>query len=169
MTRAAALSFLAPRCDEEGSCLIWRRAVNSGGSPVASIDGKSSRSVRRWVWSCVHGEDPGGLLVIPACGHPRCLAPGCLVAVAPGMVNTAIAERGGMRTPARRAACRRSGRMVSRLKLADVRVIRARRAAGETLATIARYYGVSISAISRICRGESWHDPANPFTGLMAA
>ncbi len=167
MTRAAALAFLLPRCDEDAGCLMWRRAVNSGGAPVASIAGVRSRPVRRWVWACVHGSDPGELRVVPSCGHARCLSPGCLVAVVPGMVNAAIADRGGMRTPARRAACRRAGRTLSPLSLADVRAIRARRAAGEKLAAIADDYRVHLSAVSRICRGESWHDPANPFNGLM--
>ena len=170
MTRAAALSFLAPRCDEEGSCLIWRRAVNSGGSPVASIDGKSSRSVRRWVFERLHGPAGADMAVVPTCDNPLCVEPRHAEAVTRSMVNVLIADRGGMRTPAARRARRINGRTQSPLTIEDVRAIRRRKAGGETLVSMRADYPVSLAVLSKICRHESWPDPAaNPFSGMMPA
>ena len=165
----AVLAYLAPRTIEEGDCLLWQLATNSAGAPVASIEGQRSRPVRRWVWAKTHGRDAGPLRLLPTCGHSLCVAPGHQKAVTPAAVNVAIGARGGFSTPAFKRARRRAGRSQSDLTLADVRVIRHRRLVnGEILRTIADDYPVSISTLSRICRGEDWPDPeGNVFSGLM--
>ncbi len=166
--KVAVGEFLTPRCIDDGGCLIWDRAVNTSGNPVASIAGVRSTPVRRWVWSQEHGNLREGLRVIPSCGRLRCVAPGCLRAVTPTAVNQAIAARGGFATPAFRKARRDAGRAQSTVTLADVRDMRRRRFVdNETLASIAADYPISLSRVSVICRGEAWPDPAgNPFSGL---
>lgn len=170
MTPDQVRAFLAPRTEQLGDCLLWTKATNSAGAPVASIEGVRARAVRRWVWECFH---PGYVLgvrrIVPICGDSLCLEPGHQASRSPSDVNKMIAARGGFSTVARRVACRRSGRALSPLTIDDVRAIRARRAGGEKLASITADYPVDLSAIARICRGESWHDAANPFAGLLAA
>lgn len=161
--------YLNARTVEEGACLLWQRAVNSGGAPVASIDGVRSRPVRRWVYEAMNGPAPG-LSIVPTCGNPLCVAPWHAEAVTPGMVNVLIADRGGFRTPAFRRARRQAARLASPITLADVREIRRRRwQGGETLKTIKADYPISLGCLSRICRGETWHDDADPWAGLKAA
>ena len=165
---AAVMAYLEPRCVEDGDCLLWQLACNGAGNPVASLEGRRSVPVRRWVWQ---GLNPGRILtgelrVVPSCGNALCMAH--LQALTPSAVNRAIAARGGFSTPAFRKARRDAGRAQGKLTLADARMIRHRRwVLGETLTAIKPDYPVSLSVLSHICRGEAWPDPAgNPFAGL---
>lgn len=164
---AAISGYLGPRATEEGDCLLWNLARNSEGVPVASIEGIRSRPVRRWVWETIHGP-AGSRRIIPSCGNPSCVAPSHCIALSPSGVNLAIAKRGGYRSAAFRRAAQKRGRSTSPLDLPAVREIRRLRwAEGQRLSRIREAFpDVSISVLSRICRGESWHDPADPWAGL---
>lgn len=167
MSLSRVLAYLAPRTTEDGDCLLWNLACNSDGAPVASIDGVRSRPVRRWVHETIHGPAEA-LRVVPTCGHKRCVAPWHAEAITPGMVNVVIADRGGFGTAAFRAARRKAGRAKAKITLSCARRIRHRRlVGGETLQSIRRDYPLSLSVLSKICRGEAWPDPhGNPFEGL---
>lgn len=169
MTPEAVHEYLRQRCTEEGDCLLWSGATNSSGHPVASVDGERSRSLRRWIWQCMRpGVVIGRRRAMSSCDHPLCVQPDHVIALMPSEVMRRAGARGAMRTPAFRRACQLRGRMSSSLTLVDVRAIRGRRVAGETLKAIAADYRIHLSTVHRICRGESWPDPANPFAGLMA-
>ncbi len=164
------LAFLAPRTVEEGDCLLWTKAVNSSAHPVASIDGQRSIPVRRWVFVQLNGAVPASKRVVARCGHPRCVAPGCTIAVTPSGVNQRIAARGGFSTAQRLIAVRRAARLAcSPLVEADIpKIIERRFVHEEKLESIAADYPVGISTISRICRGESWSGVVNRhFEGLL--
>lgn len=163
-------AYLGPRTVEEGACLLWQRALNGAGVPVASIDGVRSRPVRRWIYEALHGP-ACSLRVVPTCGNSLCVAPAHVDAVTPGMVNLMIADRGNMRTPAVRRARRENGRRRSKITMQDAREIRRLRwQDGLTLTKIkALGYPIALETISRICRGETWPDDADPWAGLKAA
>lgn len=167
---ADPIAYLQARAVEDThGCWLWRLAVNSAGHPVATIDGKFSRLVRRWAWDRLHSRQSRlreADRVLMSCASDRCVNPAHFIRSKPADVNAAIAARGGFSTPARRAAARRSGAATSPIADADIPVIRAR-AAVETLAAIAADYGVHISTVSRICRHESRPDPGNPYLQLM--
>lgn len=55
----------------------------------------------------------------------------------------------------------RDGRLrVAKISISEVRLIKARRASGEKLASIARDVGLSVSHVSNICLGRSWSHAA---------
>lgn len=167
-SRESVDAYLASRTTEEGNCLLWDLACNSAGAPVATIAGVRSRPVRRWVWEALHGP-AGTRRVIPSCDNPQCVAPEHAVAVSPSGVNFATARRGGYRSPKFRRASQIKGRAGSELNLEVVREIRRKHwQEGMTLTSIhAEYPAASVAVLSRICRGESWADPADPWANLM--
>jgi hypothetical protein len=53
-------------------CLLWQRAVNSKGAPVAVIDGRT-RLVRRVLFEREHGPIAPGIVLVSTCGVKRCV------------------------------------------------------------------------------------------------
>lgn len=59
----------------ESGCLIWRRALSASGSPVISVDGKST-VLSRLAFEHWFGVDPGSRHIKRVCGNKACLEPG---------------------------------------------------------------------------------------------
>lgn len=59
----------------ESGCLLWRRAVNQSGSPVISVDGRTT-VLNRMAFERWFGVDPGSRHVLRVCGNKSCLEPG---------------------------------------------------------------------------------------------
>lgn len=168
MTRDDVEKYLKVRTIEEGGCWIWQLACTGAGHPVASIGGRRALSVRRWAWEQWHGREAGDRRIVPTCRNPKCVNPQHAQAMTPGDVNRWLAANGRMSTAAVRISRARNAQKRSPLTIEDVRAIRARRAAGETLEQIRSDYPVSLDAIGRICRCRTWIDhAANPFAQLV--
>lgn len=158
MTRAEVIAWLEARArhDEDTGCLLWIRAVNNEGLPVATVDGVRSRNVRRWLLEQLGDPVGPGMRVVPKCRAPNCVEPSHLRQLLPGQVNTLMAAEGRFATPARFAAAQKAGRAASGRTLEDVRQVRLLRAEGKTLVEISKVAGMSLSNVSRICLGKSW-------------
>lgn len=141
--------------DEDTCCLIWKRAVNGDGLPVASVDGVRARNVRRWLHEQLLGPADGMRLVL-TCREPHCVQPAHFCLLLPGQVAVLSASEGRYVTPKRLASSRRNGRRGSKLTAADAEHVRSMRAEGKKLREIAEAFGMSISAASLICLGKSW-------------
>lgn len=162
--RATVMAWLEARAkrDEDTGCLLWLRAVNGEGLPVASVDGVRARNVRRWMLEQLGDPVAPGMRVVPKCRASTCVEPSHMRQLLPGQVNTLMVAEGRFQTPARFAASQKGGRTSSGRTPEVADQVRAMRAQGMTLQAIACAANMSISAASRICRGETWktHAPA---------
>lgn len=156
MTREQIHAWLALRVQEDEGCLIWQRARNSDGAPVASVDGQRARSVRRWLYAQLVGPLGGSRRVMTTCCTTACVAPEHLVALLPRQINARLSAAGRFATPARRAANLRAGRATAIHSPEVAARARALRAEGLTLSQISQATGMSVSIASRVCRGETW-------------
>lgn len=96
-----------------------------------------------------HRKDPGKLLVRHTCDNSICVNPRHLVLGDCGDNWRDAFERG-------RASNQGSQHPFARLTEHNIPDIRRRRAAGETLAAIARSYGVTLQAIHHVVSGKTW-------------
>lgn len=166
VTRETLREWLMERTEEDGDCWLWRRSLNSGGVPVATVNGMKSKTVRSLVFA-LQGGDSTGLCVIPLrCSDPLCVRPEHQVAVTRAQCNAWLGELGRFSTVRSRTVHAEAGRKRSRLTMADAKAIRAMRARDMTLAQIAEHWPVSTGTISKICRGERWRDYGDPMTQL---
>jgi hypothetical protein len=158
MSPAKVISWLEARArrDEDTGCLLWIRAVNNEGLPVATVDGVRARNVRRWLLEQLGDPVAPGMRVVPKCRASNCVEPSHLRQLLPGQVNTLIAAEGRFKTPARFAAAQKGGRAASGRTPEDARRVRQLRAEGKTLVEISKVAGMSISNVSRICLGKTW-------------
>lgn len=161
VTREDVETYLRARSVEDPitGCWCWSLSVNGVGMPSASIGGKRSVPVRRWAWQKVNGP-AGKRRVVSTCGHVTCVNLEHLAALTASQVNRMMSRQGRFVTTAFRHARREAGRKNSKLSVESVAKIRQRRAEGATLKVIAKEFDVHFSAVSKICRGESWADLA---------
>ena len=109
-------------------------------------------AAHRVSWELHHGPIPEGLQVCHHCDNPGCVRPDHLfLGTARDNVHDKIRK-------GRERYVRHYGEDCVRAKLteADVREIRARRAAGERPVDIAKDYNVSDEQVSRISQRRSW-------------
>lgn len=156
MTSEQIHAWLAQRVQDDAGCMVWQRACNGDGAPVASVDGQRARSVRRWLYAQLVGPVGSHKRVMTTCCTPACVAPGHLVALLPRQINAHLSAAGRFATPARRAANLRAGRATAIHSPEVAARARALRAQGLTLSQISKATGMSISIASRVCRGEAW-------------
>jgi hypothetical protein len=161
--------WLAKRTEEDGDCLLWTRAMNSGGVPVATIELKLV-NVRRWLLVQQGKRLRPGDKVVPTCRNPRCLSH--LKVMSPSEVNEWIVAGGGRRTAAALASSRRNRELSTVVGSMDMaRRIRALRAEGLTYKAIGIETGVPWRRCYDICMGKSWveHAPASSIFTLAAS
>jgi hypothetical protein len=105
-------------------------------------------------------------VVVNTCNRLRCVNPDHLSAVSHSAKTKLAWNRGLVNETVFRANHARSAQSRSKLSWDEVRAIRARNANGESMASLAREYGVWVSAISSICNHQRWVD-AGPFAQLV--
>lgn len=153
MTPSEIAAWLEQRVREEEGCLVWTMGVNSGGHPIASVDGKRSRAVRPWLYERLGGS-LCGRRIVAACGNDRCMNRKHWKALLPGQINRLMVREGRFVTQRRRAALLRNGLMNSPYSDAQVAEARRLRAEGLTLVRIQERTGIPFSSVSKFCRGE---------------
>ena len=129
-------------------CSLWTGASTRGYGRVRR-DGRLHRA-HRVAYELFVGPIPGGMNVLHRCDTPACVNPDHLFLGTP-------ADRVRNRDEKGRAAKQAGGlNGNARLTEDDVRAIRARCAASETQASLAREYSVSKTTISLIARRVTW-------------
>ena len=143
------------RVDRSGgpdACWLWLGARLPKGYGVLSVNGVHS-SAHRFAFTYAHGAIPEGLWVLHRCDTPECVNPAHLYAGSPRQNSADMVARG------RATKVGRPGEENPAAKItdADVRMIRARYAAGgTTLAALGREYGLSQTNVSAIIRRKHW-------------
>lgn len=121
-------------------CWIWLLSTGSHGYGQAKLDGEIV-TMHRVSFEAFVGPIPSGMLVQHSCDNRWCVAPHHL------SIGTKATNNADMA---------RKGRAASRLSPSDVRIIRARVAAGSTHQVAADAFGVSRSTVGRIVNGKHW-------------
>lgn len=122
-------------------CWLWSGSIGWEGYGRLGYEGREYKA-HRLAYEAWVGPIPAGLLVCHHCDMRCCIRPDHLFAGthADNTADMVRKDRHGMAV----------------LQIADIPVVRARLAAGETQASVARAYGVKHSVISLLARGERW-------------
>lgn len=149
-----------PPLDPVTGCRTWTGATDGAGYGLIKERGRWLRA-HRVAWILARGAIPAGLCVLHRCDNRRCVNPAHL------FIGTRADNSADM---AAKGRGRRGGRpddWVTTPKLTpnDVAAIRDRYRVGARQTALAEEFGVSVSAISRAVRGDtwprgSWHSPA---------
>ena len=140
--------------DTNGGCMLWTGYLNPTGYGQINV-GKKMDLTHRVAWKLANGPVPEGLFVLHRCDVRACANPNHL------FLGTA-ADNAADRDAKGRHRCggvrgERHGR--AKLTSASALSIRALLAAGEgNQQTIAKTFGISQSAVSRVKRRVSWQD-----------
>ncbi len=130
-------------------CWDWTAALGARGYGAFNAD--RMRTASRVAWELTHG-DPGKLHVLHRCDRRMCCNPAHL------FLGTPSDNMRDMHAKGRWTAGDKRGAANPRAKLsdADVRVVRARVARGETRVAVAKAFGVSNQLVSRIVSRGIW-------------
>lgn len=132
---------------ELGRCWLWTGSLFRGGYGQVKWFGRA-RTAHTVSWELVNGHVPAGEYVLHRCDRRDCVRPAHLFTGSPA-VNSADAVAKGRTTRGER-----SGR--ARLTNALVQEIRARFAAGDSRAALARAFGVTWVCIAAVVARKSW-------------
>jgi hypothetical protein len=135
--------------DTNGGCLLWAGSARAG---YGMIQGKGKVVLaHRLAWELANGPIPAGLNVLHRCDVPACINPKHLFLGTPAdnAADRAAKGRNGNRHG------EKNGR--AKLTATTVLAIRARlTAGGESQSVLAKCFGISQQAVSRIKRGATW-------------
>lgn len=143
--RAVIAARLSKHTVRGEGCWLWQRARNSQGYGQMAVH-RRTMSTHRVAYVLEHGAIPDGLLVLHRCDVRRCINPAHL------FLGTTADNSADMVAKGRQAHGERNPR--ARLSDADVATIRARCAAGESRASVARAFGVSGPYVSTLALGQ---------------
>lgn len=135
----------------EAECWPWLAARTTAGYGNLWT-GRTTAYAHRFAWELHHRQPiPAGMFVCHVCDNPPCVNPGHL------FLGTNADNNRDMQAKGRASGGTRGEQQHHAiLTEAAVRDIRARIAAGERNAAIARRYGVDRSTISAVRTGKNW-------------
>jgi hypothetical protein len=128
-------------------CWLWTDAPDPGGYGLLRVGRRKFRA-HRVSWMIAYGDIPGGLFVCHHCDVKACVRPDHLFLGTPADNVQDAARKGRLPLGERNHK--------SKLTREQVGVIRSRIAAGESMYSLAREYGVSRPSIRAIRLGTSW-------------
>ena len=150
---------------QKDGCWIWTGTGRGNGYGYAYYEGKD-HNTHRLSWQLTKGAIPKGLFVCHACDVPKCVNPDHLW----------LGTSGENLRDASRKGCTNKGEMMHTHKLTAKIVLKLRAYAYERgaikggsctnwgLRKLAEKYNVSVSAVARAARGETWrHVPMPPY------
>jgi hypothetical protein len=136
--------------EEDGACWPCTLSKNKYGYSSVRIGPTSVLAHRAMYW-LANGPFDLSLHVCHSCDNPSCCNPMHL------FLGTHQENMEDMKRKARRKGIgtgESNGR--ARLTTSDVEQIRAKRDAGQLLKQLSHAYGVGMSTVSRVCKGENW-------------
>jgi hypothetical protein len=122
-----------------GECWLWTGATSGGYGSLRHL--RKSRRAHRISWEIHRGLIPAGLLVLHSCDVKRCVNPAHLSLGTDQQNRQEAIDRG--LTP-------------RTLDEEKVRAIRRRCGDGESMASVARAFGVAGATVRKVIRRESW-------------
>ena len=139
-----------PKVAKRGAteCWPWLAGRTREGYGRFRREGQVSWQAHRVAWEAIKGDIPPGLHVWHACADRACCNPLHLYLATIGENNAEVASDG--------RSVRGEMHANNKLKEHQVLEIRARGAAGETQAAIARDLGVAEGTVSKIVRRKIW-------------
>lgn len=161
------LEWVKLRCEDTGDCWLWKQTTAKSGSPTLNWrpDGVKSVTyqVRRVVFALANPKiEIGARFVSPSCGNPRCLHPKHLVLRTKAEV---VALTWTMPdTRAKRVRGLERARPNAKLGMNNARYVRE---STKPLSELSAELNVGPTVLSRVRRGLSWREPANPFAALI--
>lgn len=153
MTRATEDLFWA-KVHKGPSCWCWtaRKARDGYGKFNMSTGRVKPKRItvlaHRFAYELTRGPIPPGMFVMHSCDNPSCVNPEHL------SVGTHRANMADMVRKGRQAHTERHGR--AKLTTKQVRLMRARHAAGESNASLAREFGIGTGLACMILKGQRW-------------
>ena len=156
--RAFADQFWARVARTDG-CWLWpgSKYPNGYGSVYSRYPRSATYYAHRVAFELSYGAIPDGLHVCHRCDNPACVRPDLLFLGTPLENMADMRAKGRSRKGDRPNAARGSRSGQAKLTEAQVRVIRARYAAGGVTQTeLAREFGVVATGIQKIVRRTSW-------------
>jgi hypothetical protein len=147
-----------PKVQKTDGCWLWMGALSSTG--YGSIYAGGARvSAHCVAYELVNGPIPTGMFVLHRCDNRRCCNPAHLFLGTAADNAADMVAKGRHSHGARHAAVipRGTRQHLAKLDEAKVRAIREARASeGASYAALARRFGVSPTAISRVVQGTGW-------------
>lgn len=145
--RISPAKRLAERSAPAGDCIVYTGARDRDGYGVIGIGRGKQHRAHRVAYELAHGPIAAGMMVCHRCDVPACIKVEHL------FLGTIADNNADRDSKGRRYVMRGEQHPMCKLPDAAVADIRARRSDGETLASIARSYGVSFQHVSAISRG----------------
>lgn len=144
------------KVEKTDGCWLWQGAKDRKGYGVVGLGGRTDGIARahRVAWGLTNGEPPADRMVLHLCDTKACVNPSHLV-LGNHTENMRQAKERHLMTATNRRTVRGVRHWKAKLTDDEVDAIRSRRAAGETLRTIAAAFGVSQAHVSRIARGQA--------------
>lgn len=140
---------------EPNECWLWTAAIHAdtgygafGWPCLKSKSGWKNVDAHRAAWELVFGFNPGCLDVLHTCDNPPCVNPGHLFLGTnkDNMLNMVLKGR----------SCRGEKNAKSKQTADRVALIRRSRASGESRASVADRFGMSLSGVDSIVYRKTW-------------
>jgi hypothetical protein len=147
--------MITHRSISPSGCWVWTGATNDGGYGIVKVGGRAGwvERTHRIAFAVYRGPVEAGVRILHRCDNPPCFNPAHLFA-GTALDNTVDMHAKGRWKKPSPARGERSGTAKLTEALAALAVERLLR--GDTRASIARDFGVSISTISKIATGKNW-------------
>jgi hypothetical protein len=135
----------------ESGCREWTGWCDGGGYGRVAVD-RGMRPAHVVSWEIANGRPvPEGKVIRHSCDNPPCIEPDHLLVGSQAQNVADMFERG---------RCDRSGERNNSAKLTSqaVQAIRAKHAAGQSITSLRREYGVSASQVKNIITRKQWKE-----------
>ncbi|MDE2097976.1 MAG: HNH endonuclease [Patescibacteria group bacterium] len=134
---------------ELGACWVWTGGMMASGYGRFWWNGHD-RPSNRVAWEINHGEGPGDMHVLHRCDNRKCVRPDHL------FLGTNLDNVRDMLDKGRHWSGKGEANGRARLRSVDIPILRAKHAAGQSIRSLAKSYGMSRTTIQRAINGQTW-------------